>query len=485
MRLEALVRRLPGARLLGDPGVEVRGITHDSRSAAPGLVFAALPGLRAHGVDFVEEAVGRGAVAVLSDRPAPRRAGVPWILSPEPRRHTALAAWALAGDPQEDLLLVGVTGTNGKSTVADLVAGIAGAAGRPAGVFGTLFYRIGDEVHPAARTTPEATDLAPLLRRLVETGGRIAVLEVSSHALAMDRVAGLPFAVAVFTNLSRDHLDFHGDLESYFATKRRLFTELLAPAGRRVLPAGDPWAARIRGEAREGDLLWGPGGQVEALEPSLSLEGTSFTLRYEEQEMPVRLPLVGAHNLDNALAAAAAALAAGLPLQAVVRGLESARPLPGRLERVPVDLPFPVFVDYAHTPDGLRAVLESLRRVTDRRIVVVFGAGGDRDPGKRGPMGEAAGRLAHRVIVTSDNPRSEDPAAIARAVAAGVRAAGGEPLVELDRRSAIERALREADGRSLVLVAGKGHEEVQWIGPRAVPFSDRLVITELAGRVAC
>ncbi len=485
MKLGDLVRRLTGARLVGDPSVEVGGITHDSRSAAPGLVFAALPGERAHGMDFLEEALGRGAIAVLSDRPAPRTVEIPWILTPSPRRHTALAAWALAGDPQDRLTLVGITGTNGKSTVADLVATIAGAAGRTVGVFGTLAYRIGTESVPAERTTPEATDLAPLLRRLVEAGGDLSVMEVSSHAIALERVAGLPFGVAVFTNLSRDHLDFHGDLESYFGTKRRLFDELLAPGGRRVLPVGCEWAARILETPREGDLLWGPGGDVEALEPAFSLEGTSFTLRHGDSTAAVDLPLVGAHNLDNALAAAAAALAAGLPFEAVAGGLRSARPLPGRLEPVPADLPFPVFVDYAHTPDGLRAVLTGLRQVTDRRIIVVFGAGGDRDPGKRGPMGEAAGRFAHRVIVTSDNPRSEDPAAIAGAVAAGVRAAGAEPVVELDRRRAIERALREAGVDSLVLVAGKGHESVQRIGSRTIPFSDREVIAELAGRVAC
>ena len=485
MRLGDLLPRLPGARLAGDPATEARGITHDSRSAAPGLIFAALPGATAHGIDYASEAVARGACAVLSDRPLPRDLKVPWIRTDRPRRHTALAAWALAGDPQRRLTLVGITGTNGKSTVADLVGRMAAAAGRTAGVFGTLAYRIGSESVPAERTTPEATDLAPLLRRLVEAGGDLAVMEVSSHAIALDRVAGLPFGVAVFTNLSRDHLDYHGDMEAYFAVKRRLFGELLAPGGRRVLPARDPWAERIREDAREDDLLWGPGGHVDATEARLSLEGTLLTLRWEDRTATVHLRLIGAHNLHNALAAAAAGLAAGLPFEAVVAGLEAARPLPGRLEPVPVDLPFPVFVDYSHTPDGLRAVLASLRELTDRRIVVVFGAGGDRDRGKRRPMGEAAGRFAHRVIVTSDNPRSEDPAAIAEAVTAGVRAAGGEPVVELDRRRAIERALREAGGDALVLVAGKGHESVQEIGSRRLPFSDREVIAELARRVAC
>ncbi len=484
MRLETLARRLPGVFLEGDGAVDVGGISHDSRRVERGWIFAALPGTMTHGLEYLKEAVARGAGAVLSDRdPGTFR---PWLRSDRPRRDTALAAWALAGDPQERLQLVGITGTNGKSTTADLLARVFEAAGRPAGLFGTLAYRVAGRSIPAARTTPEAPDLAPLLARLVSAGGRAAVMEVSSHAIAMERVAGLPFQVAVLTNLSRDHLDFHGDMESYFAVKRRLFEELLAPGGRRVLPAGDPWARRLLETPREGDVTWGIGaGTVAAVRPAMGLHGSDFTLHYGEEEAPVHLPLIGEHNLRNALAAAAAALAAGLELQAVLRALETAMPLPGRLQPVSTGLPFPVFVDYAHTPDGLRAVLESLRMVTDRRIVLVFGAGGDRDAGKRGPMGQAAGRLAHTVIVTSDNPRSEDPATIAAAVASGVRAAGGSPLVELDRRRAITMGLEAADSRSLLLVAGKGHEDYQEIDGQRLPFSDAAVIAELAGGVAC
>ncbi len=484
MKLKVLVPRLPGVRLRGDGGVEVRGISHDSRRVEPGWIFAALPGEHAHGVTYLDEAISRGATAVLSDR-APG-ADLPWLESKNPRRDTALAAWALAGDPQERLQLAGITGTNGKSTTADLLARIFGAAGLPCGLFGTLSYRVAGRSLPADRTTPEATDLAPLLAELEAAGGRAAVLEVSSHAIAMERVAGLGFEVAVLTNLSRDHLDFHGDMERYFAVKRRLFDELLSPGGRRVLPLEDPWGQRLLATPREGDVTWGVGaGTVSAAGVRMGLDGTSFTLRYGGEETHLRLPLIGEHNLRNALAAAAAALAAGLPVGAVRQGLEEAAPLPGRLEPVATGLPFPVFVDYAHTPDGLRAVLESLRAVTDRRIVLVFGAGGDRDRGKRGPMGEAAGRLAQTIIVTSDNPRSEDPSAIAAAVAEGVRRAGVEPMIELDRRRAIALALDEADENSLVLVAGKGHESVQLIGPRRIPFSDATVIAEIAGGVAC
>jgi len=486
VRLDALLPRLPAARLEGDPTTEVTGITHDSRRVEPGWVFAALPGLRRHGLEFLDEARARGAAAVLTDRRPAGAPPLPWIVAADPRAAAARAAWALAGDPQERLVLAGITGTNGKSTVADLLARCLEAAGRTVGVFGTLAYRLPGLEVPAERTTPEATDLAPLLARLAEAGGEAAVLEVSSHALALGRVAGLAFRTATFTNLSRDHLDYHGDMEAYFAAKRRLFEELLAPEGVRVLPADEPWGRRLLERSRPGDVTYGLGeGRVHAGRERADLRGTRCELVLDGRRRELFLPLPGRHNLRNALAAAATALALGVPDDAIVAGLEGAAPLPGRLERVEVELPFPVFVDYAHTPDGLRAVLEALREAGARRLVVVFGAGGDRDPGKRRPMGEAVGRLADVAVVTSDNPRSEDPAAIAAAVAEGVRAAGAEPLLELDRRRAIALALELADPSSVVVIAGKGHERVQVLAHRTVPFSDAEVVRELAGGVRC
>ncbi|NOZ77875.1 MAG: UDP-N-acetylmuramoyl-L-alanyl-D-glutamate--2,6-diaminopimelate ligase [Acidobacteria bacterium] len=476
------MRRLPSAVLTGDAGIEVTGIHHDSRRLEPGQIFAAMPGEHRHGLDFLGEALGRGAAAVLTDREPPEGVTAAWITTASPRAHMALAAWALAGDPQRRLELVGITGTNGKSTVAGLVASMLEAAGRPAGLFGTLEYRFAGMRVPAPRTTPEATDLAPKLARIVAEGGDVAVMEVSSHAIALDRVAGLDFDVAVFTNLSRDHLDYHRTMDAYFATKKRLFTELLAPDGRRVLPSGDRWGTALGAEPRAGDVTWGlDDADVTASAPRYSLDGTSFELRTPAGSAGIVLPLIGEHNLENALAAAAAGFALGLPFEAISRALNGARPLPGRLEPVRTELAFPVYIDFAHTPDGLRAVLRALRRVTDRRLIVVFGAGGDRDRGKRRPMGRAAGELADDAIVTSDNPRTEDPAAIAREVAAGVREAGMEPAVILDRREAIATALKRADASSLVLVAGKGHETDQEIGGRRLPFSDVQVIHELAG----
>jgi UDP-N-acetylmuramoyl-L-alanyl-D-glutamate--2,6-diaminopimelate ligase len=487
MRLGKLIERLAGARLAGDPAVEVAGISHDSRRIEAGEVFAALPGRNVHGLDFLQQALSRGAAAVLTDREPSADRGPAWITSPRPRIDTALASWALAGDPQDELRMVGVTGTNGKSTVAHLIQQMLNNAGHPAAFLGTLGYRLPDGSElDAERTTPEAPDLARLLRATVATGGRAAVMEVSSHALVMDRLAGLGVDVAVWTNLTRDHLDEHGDMETYFAAKRRLFTDHLRSGGIRVLGADDPWGAQLLDDRGADDLSWGlERGDVHADDVRSDLDGTRFRLCLPGAEMEVCLALLGVHNLRNALAASAAGVAIGLPAESIAAGLESALPLAGRLERVDASVDFPVFVDYAHTPEGLRAVLQSLRRLSERRLVVVFGAGGNRDPGKRGPMGFAVGELADVAIVTSDNPRSEDPAAIAEAVAEGVRAAGGEPLLVLDRREAIATALERSDARSLLLVAGKGHEATQSIGRDVRPFSDRAVIRELAGATRC
>ncbi len=473
-----------GATLHGDGALPIAGLTHRSQAVRPGFVFAALPGQRRHGIEFLAEARDRGALAVLSDRdPGP---GLTWLVSAAPRRATALAAWALAGHPERRLRLVGVTGTNGKTTVVDLVSRIATAAGERVGTFGTLAYSLPGRSERAARTTPEAPDLAPLLAELLAAGGTLAVMEVSSHAIMLDRVAGLPFDVAVWTNLTRDHLDFHGSLEEYFAAKHRL-TDLLRydPPGRRVIGADDPTIARLLAEPLPGDLAFGLGERctVTAREPRFTVAGTTFTLVTPAGEIPVELPLVGRHNLRNALAAAGTAVALSLPLTAVAEGLRTATPVPGRLEPVAVGGGLAVFVDYAHTPDALEQVLTALREVSDRRLVVVFGCGGDRDPGKRAPMGEVVGRLADVPIVTSDNPRSEDPLAIVAAVMAGVRTSGNTRALTIpDRREAIAAALAVADDHSVVVIAGKGHETEQIFADRTIPFDDREVVRELARR---
>ncbi|MFI5167431.1 MAG: UDP-N-acetylmuramoyl-L-alanyl-D-glutamate--2,6-diaminopimelate ligase [Thermoanaerobaculales bacterium] len=473
-----------GATLRGDPTTVASGITHRAQTVEPGMVFAALPGQRRHGIEFAAQACERGAVAILSDRDPGGTIG--WLATAAPRHATALAAWALAAWPHRRLKMIGITGTNGKSTVADLLGRIAAAAGERPGVFGTLAYALPERSENSARTTPEAADLAPLLAELVASGGTVAVMEVSSHALTLERVAGLEFDVAVWTNLTRDHLDFHHDLEEYFATKVRL-ADLLRrdPSGRRVIGADDPFMARLLADPRPGDVSFGLSDAclVGAREVVADLSGTSFVLRLPGGDLPVRLPLVGRHNLRNALAAAAAAYALGWPPGAIVAGLNTATPLPGRLEPVDAGTAFPVFVDYAHTPDALEQVLRALREMGQRRVAVVFGCGGDRDQGKRRLMGETVGRLADVPIVTSDNPRSEDPLAIVAAVMEGVRASGNARSLAIpDRREAIAAALSLADERCLVLIAGKGHETEQIFADRTVPFDDRQVVRELARR---
>ncbi len=324
MKLETLLQRLRDGELTGDPGCEVRGITHDSRQVGPGLIFAALPGERAHGVDYLEQALVGGAAAILTDRRPRKNIDIPWIKCRHPRPLMAKAAWILAGNPQKKLQMMAVTGTNGKSTTAHLISLILSSASRPTAFIGTLGARIPGGLKVASeRTTPEATDLAPMLKAAVAGGATAVAMEVSSHALSKDRLAGLEFDVAVWTNLTRDHLDFHHDMETYFEAKRRLFTEHLAPDGRRVLAVDDPWGARLLDEPRDGDISWGlERGMVCAKDVSSDLDGSRFVLRLGDEEIPVDLPLVGVHNLRNALAAAAAAYAAGLGARAIRRGLE-------------------------------------------------------------------------------------------------------------------------------------------------------------------
>lgn len=472
-----------GASLTG-ADAPVLGITHVAQAVQPGWVFAALPGLTRHGIEFAAQARARGAAAVLSDcNPG---VDLPWLFARRARHATALAAWAVAGHPERRLRMVGVTGTNGKSTVVALIGRIAAAAGERPGTFGTVAYTLPERSERAVRTTPEATDLAPLLAELADAGGSIAAMEVSSHAIALDRVAGLEFDAVVWTNLTRDHLDFHRDLEGYFATKSRLGDQLRRdPPGRRVLGTDDPFMARLAAAPHPGDLAFGLGGasDVTAVGAAFGLAGTTFVLRTPVGEAQTRLPLVGRFNLRNALAAAATAVSLGWSMDAIVQGLEGAEPLPGRLEPVTAGTPFPVFVDYAHTPDALEQVLLALREVGDRRLVVVFGCGGDRDRGKRGPMGETVGRLADVPVVTSDNPRSEDPGAIIAQVMEGVRASGNPRALAIpDRREAIAAALSLANDRCVVVVAGKGHESEQIFADRVVPFDDRAVIRELVQR---
>jgi UDP-N-acetylmuramoyl-L-alanyl-D-glutamate--2,6-diaminopimelate ligase len=485
-----LSRVIDGTGARGDlgPDPDVVRVTGDSREVVPGTVFFALPGVKADGHAFAAEAARRGAVAVVAERRVDCAPAL-LLLAPSGRRAMAVAAANLLGRPADALRLAGVTGTNGKTTVTWLVEACARAAGLPIGVMGTVTHRFPGVVRTASHTTPESTEIQALLAEMRDAGAKAAVLEVSSHALAQERVAGMRFAVAGFTNLTRDHLDYHGDMEGYFAAKRRLFTEHLAPGGTAVVNAHDPWGAKLADQLGPGRTVWRYGTRGEdvlrATGVRTGLDGIEARFGTPAGELAIRSPLVGAHNVENLLCAAGMAVALGLPPAAIERGLSECAGAPGRLERISAR-GIDVFVDYAHTDDALGRALAALRALSPRRLLCVFGCGGDRDHGKRPLMGLAAGRGADLAIVTSDNPRTEDPDAIIGEILPGLaeaecprldRAAAlrGERgfAVEPDRRAAIRLAIEAARPGDAVLVAGKGHEDYQVVGAVKHHFDDR------------
>ena len=482
MRLRDLLRDLPVAIVDTDP--EVSGLQHDSRRVGPGDLYVALPGATFDGRDFAVQAEAGGAVAVLGRGEAPDGIRVPWIAAEDPRALLAPLSARVYGHPERRLRLVGVTGTNGKTTVVALVQALLESAGHPCGRLGTLGIRFGDWSESSARTTPEAPEIYRALEAMADRGAVAAVLEVSSHALDLGRVDGLAFEVAVFTNLTRDHLDHHGDLDSYFAVKRKLF-DRLTPDGVAVIAVDDPRGAELARDLRATGrrvVACGPGGDLELRETTSTVEGLRIVVGSSEGTFEVRSALRGFWNATNLLLAAGVGRALGLAEADVARGLGSLGPLTGRMEPVDAGQDFPVFVDFAHTPAALEAAVRSLREMVGEsgRLAVVFGCGGDKDPGKRAPMGEIVGRWADLPIATSDNPRSEDPVKILGAIEDGLRASGNERFrIVPDRRDAIRRAVRVATRgaaggeRWAVLVAGKGHETTQTVGSRILEFSDR------------
>ena len=476
-----------GGESAGDADVEVSAITHDSRRTTPGSCFACIPGAVTDGHDHAADAVARGAVALLVERPLPlpvpqaRVASVRAVLGP--------VAAALFGDPSASMRVLGVTGTNGKTTTTYLLEAIARRAGDRVGVVGTVGARLaGEPITDAvagAHTTPEASDLQALLARMRDAGADTVAMEVSSHALDQHRVDGTQFAAVCFTNLSREHLDYHGTLDAYFEAKASLFTRTRTPAA--AVNLDDARGAELARRALADGLdVWtysvdDASADVGASTVTFGAHATRATLvdRRSGTEAIVELPLVGEFNLANALAAAATSRSAGVPFAAVVAGLADPLVVPGRLEGVDAGQPFAVLVDYAHTPDALGRVLDAARPLaaTGGRVVCVFGCGGDRDPGKRPLMGEAVAARADLAVLTSDNPRSEDPQAIADAVLPGL-AGAADVQVELDRRRAIALALGAARSGDVVVVAGKGHETGQTAQGRTVPFDDRVVARE-------
>jgi UDP-N-acetylmuramoyl-L-alanyl-D-glutamate--2,6-diaminopimelate ligase len=466
---------------------EVSSLAYDSRRVQPGALFFALRGAKTDGNWYVAEALARGAAAIASEQAAPDAlpGAVVWVQVADARRALARAAANFYGRPAERLKLVGITGTNGKTTTAYLVDSILRVAGHKTGLFGTIVHRTPVATRTASNTTPESLDLEQFLAEVRDAGGTHAVLEVSSHALAMNRVWACRFAVALFTNLTRDHLDFHKTLDDYFAAKRRLFEGTgMGPPDVGVINRDDPRGRELAGMARE-TLTYGlgNGAQVTARKFALGLGGLAFTAETPAGPVEVSSPLVGRTNVYNILAAIAAAMALGIDRDAIARGIRGLSGVPGRFERIDEGQPFTVVVDYAHTDDALRNLLETARELKPAgRIVTLFGAGGDRDRTKRPLMGEAAGSLSDLVMVTSDNPRSEDPLGIINDVVVGLQKVRGNYRVEPDRARAIALVLGEAQPGDLVLLAGKGHEDSQILRDRTLAFDDRVAAREVLRR---
>lgn len=501
MTFEQLIAALDGREVTrhGSLGVAISGLTDDSRTVAPGTVFVAVKGEQADGHAYVGRAIAAGAAALVLQRPwselmtmvsdqatLPALAPVPWVQVPDSRRSLGLLAARFHGDPSARLRMIGITGTNGKTTTTYLCRTILEHARRRVGLIGTVAYQIGKTQIPAAHTTPGAIELQALLSRMVNAGLDSAVMEVSSHALAMDRTAGCEFDIAVFTNLTQDHLDYHHDMEEYFAAKLRLFTGLMPgakPAKKRaIVNADDPRAGRIIASCPAPVWTYGirERADLRAESVRLSLTGTAFNVATPIGRALIESRLVGEHNVYNVLAAIGVALQEGLPLDVIADGIRQVANVPGRFERVEAGQPFTIVVDYAHTEDALVRLLDAASALKTGRIITVFGCGGDRDRGKRPKMGRAAAERSDIVFLTSDNPRTEDPLAILQEVEAGIRAtpadarrAGFRYEVIADRRQAIGAAVREARAGDMILIAGKGHEDYQIIGRTKHHFDDR------------
>ncbi len=482
MKFGELLERVQPVKTGVDRNTEITSLACDSRRVDKGCVFFAIAGEKTDGHLFIEDAIRRGAVAIVSEREAPAELAAQWIQVRKTRRALSEAARRFYDDPDLKLQLIGITGTNGKTTTAYLLNSIFEAAGTRTGLFGTVEYRLGARVIPASNTTPESLDLAAYFQELASGGAGAAVLEVSSHSLAQERVWGFHFSVAVFTNLTRDHLDYHHDFEHYFAAKQKLFEGLgFPPPELAVINVDDEWARRLLAIPNMRRITYGleTKADVGVKKYSQNLSGLKATLTTPQGEFEIESSLLGRANLMNLLAAAATAVGVGIPTEAVQSGIHRLTVVPGRFEKIDEGQPFLVVVDYAHTDDALQNVLEAARKLTRNRLIVVFGCGGERDRTKRPVMGEVAGRLSDLAVLTSDNPRSEDPILIMNDVLVGLQRTGMRYVIEVDREAAIRKALAEAREGDVVLVAGKGHESYQVLKDRTVPFDDRQVAHRL------
>jgi UDP-N-acetylmuramoyl-L-alanyl-D-glutamate--2,6-diaminopimelate ligase len=470
--------------------LRVTSVEYDSRRVDSGALFVAIRGLTTDGHRYVGEARLAGAVAAIVESPT-GESGFPEVVVPDSRVALGLVSHAFYGRPSDKLATHAITGTNGKTTTSYLVDSIFRAAGMKTGIVGTLGYRVGGRTFPGDMTSPESLDLARLLDSMVGSGTNVVTMEVSSHALALKRTAGMTFSTATFTNVSRDHLDFHGSIEEYASAKALLFEQLAGDGWKEgaaaIVNTDDPFgrrlAERVRGLGNVRLITYGwADADVNILESQLATDGTEVLFRTPDGDISARLRLVSVFNVMNALAATSIAVSQGIASEVIREGLEAVERVSGRLETVDAGQPFTIVVDYAHTPDALAKVIEALRATTAGRIITVFGCGGDRDRGKRPVMGEIAVRGSDLVFVTSDNPRTEDPRAILAEIVGGASAAGGDFEVIEDRREAIERAVREAREGDVVLIAGKGHEDYQIVGTRKRHFDDREEAASAVGR---
>ena len=471
--------------------VEIRNLQYDSRNVQRGDCFFAIRGTGADGHRFIESAINSGAAAVVleNDAALPEsmflHTGVIKIVVPDSRKTLALMAANYYGHPSDHLTMVGVTGTNGKTTTTHIIRSILEAAGQNVGLIGTIEYKIGNQVTPASHTTPESLELNQLLTRMVESGCSSVSMEVSSHALHQYRIHGLHFNVGVFTNLTHDHLDYHGSMDEYFKAKKLLFDGLVESSCA-ITNADDEWGWKMLGSTRARQIAYGVNetADVQAKDIQLSLNGTSFTIQYRDQSTLISSPLVGRFNVYNILAAFSAGIALELSTDVIATGIANVKSVRGRFERIPSPRGWTAVIDYAHTPDALEKCLRTIHDVlpeTNRgRIITVFGAGGDRDRTKRPLMGSVVGSLSDIVVVTSDNPRTEDPQRIMDDIIQGIP--GGATMIrEVDRRAAIEGALQQAKPGDVILIAGKGHEDYQVIGREKIHFSDREIVEEVIG----
>jgi UDP-N-acetylmuramoyl-L-alanyl-D-glutamate--2,6-diaminopimelate ligase len=487
--LRSLVSVLPGASVKGESRVQIGGLSYDSRQVERGDLFFCLRGLTSDGHTHVPGALKSGAVAVVAEEPV-ETGSCPLVLVKETREAMARVSAAFYGFPSRSLKVLGITGTNGKTTTSYMVAAALEKAGLKAGVLGTLGYAGPGFKQTGAHTTPEAPTFQRLLRTMADEGASCVAAEISSHALALKRAAATFFEAALFTNLSRDHLDFHGSLEAYREAKLGLFRSggLWEPGSprRAVLNADDPnWEYFAKASSAPVVTYGtGEGADVRGTDVSLDSEGASFGLKYKDGVFPVRVNISGLFNVHNALAAAAAAFVLGCDETAIASGIESVKRVPGRMERIECGQDFRVTVDYAHTPDALSNVLSALRSITPGKLICVFGCGGDRDRGKRPVMGASVANRSDFVIVTSDNPRSEDPALIMRQIVRGIEAEGLVNFKTIsDRSEAIDAGLRMATAGDTVLIAGKGHEDCQILGDKRVHFDDREVARDVLKRM--